>query len=115
MNLKTLIIIACFLAPSCKEATKTSSEESDESVIDGDAWTMAQFSDFFDEDITIEDVKKAFGSDPLVTEEGQTIKLTYALGSQKIYDNGMRIQTIDVIFKNRKFTEFKIGRTGISD
>jgi hypothetical protein len=115
MNPRCLLVLPCLLIPSCQEPIETTSEGSDGSVIDGDAWTLAKFSDFFDEDLTAEDVKAAFGSDPMVTTEGDTTELFYALGSQKSHDNGMRIHTIKVFFRNGKFTEFEIGRVGISD
>lgn len=77
--------------------------------VDGREWTIAQFSDFFDEDITIEKVKKTFGPKPLIESDGDTVTLKYALGSDKIYDKGVRIHTMSVIFKDGHFVNVMFG------
>ena len=98
-----------------KSPDQTSSSQSNDGVVDGRVWTMAQFSDFFDEDITIEKVKKTFGPKPLIESDGDTVTLVYALGSDKIYDKGVRIHTMAVVFKGGHFVNVRIGFAHLGD
>lgn len=97
-----------------EDATATQRIKADGEV-DGREWTIAQFSDFFDEDITIEKVKKTFGPKPLIESDGDVVTLVYALGSDKIFDHGVRIHTMSVIFKGGHFANVRIGFAHLSD
>lgn len=73
------------------------------SIVDGRAWTLAQFSDFFDEEITIEDAEKAFGPNPQIGSDGDQVGLTYVVESDRIYEKGLGIHTISVFLAKEEF------------
>ena len=97
------------------EGSTTAERIKADGEVDGREWTIAQFSDFFDEDITIEKVKKTFGPKPLIESDGDTVTLKYVLGSDKIYDKGVRIHTMSVIFKGGHFVNVMFGFAHLSD
>ena len=87
----------------------------DDGAVDGSAWTLAEFSDFFDEDITIERVKKTFGQSPLVLSNDDRKTFVYEVASDRMFENGSRIHTIRINFQGDKFLNAELGFTGICD
>lgn len=95
--------------------TKLHSEYADKSMIDGYKFTLGDVSDALDSDLTIDKAKKIFGDAPYVKEDGDVVRLKYAVNSNRLYENGMRISMLTLEFKNQKFIRSSIDFTAYSD
>lgn len=97
------------------ERTKLHSKHADKNSINSYNYTLGDISDLFDESLTIERCKSFFDAQPLVVDEGDLMTLKYAVNSNDLYENGMRITTIEIEFKKGKFMRSSVGFTSYSD
>jgi hypothetical protein len=97
------------------EKTKLHSIHADQNSINSYNYTLGEISDLFDENLTIENCKSFFDVQPLVVDEGDLVTLKYAVNSNDLYENGMRISTIEIEFKKGKFMRSSVGFTSYSD
>lgn len=110
-----------FSAVSCQSESITDNENSqikvylDDGRIDGYKLTLGVLSDLLDEGLTIEKTKELLGKNPLVRVDGDTTELRYAVHSNDLHQNGMRITTISITFKNGVMLDSSIGFTGFYD
>jgi len=109
--------IAIF-STSCQKERRSNNEKigtviySNDGTIDGNTLTLGHLSDILDEGLTIQTAKNVFGEHPLVQDDGNFIELTYAVNSNNLYKNGMRITTIAIKFKDGVMNKASIGFTG---
>lgn len=129
MKTKYLLLLGCVCSLSCEESSKSSQAKKagystvlstpksleDVGAVDGAAWTLAELSDFFDEDTSIGKVKERFGAGPMIKADGDRVELVYAVGSERMYEPGFRIHTLRIQFDRQKFVSFELGLSGISD
>lgn len=120
LNLFYLIFVSSCLFASCEnhhEITAASDKliNSDTKELNGNVLTFGYFSDILDENLTIQSAKEAFGDDPLVFEDGDTVELTYAVDTDKIYENGLRITTVSITFSKGVMVDSSIGFTRYSE
>jgi len=96
------------LISSCGE------REEIDGVIDTRKLTIAEFSDFFDEGTTIDDVRNRFGQKPMIVEDGDTVVLHYEMESDKMYHQGVRLHIIKITFLDGKLEDIEAGFSHIS-
>lgn len=84
-------------------------------VVDGNRLSLGGLSDALDEGLTINAAKDIFGKSPLVREYDEITELTYALETNDVFKNGMRITTISIRFKNGVIIDASVGFTGFYD
>jgi hypothetical protein len=128
INLVLSIMVAIIGAVSCNENAGIRHQSDDEAVetklhkdyikddmIDGYKLSLGDVSDLLDQDLTIEKAKQFFGDQAIIDEDGRSLKLTYAINSNDLYENGMRITTITLVFIEGKFNKASIGFTGYTE
>lgn len=128
INLILAIMMAIFSAVSCNKKAERRDQSNDDAVktklhadyikddmINGYKFSLGDVSDVLDQDLTIEKAKQFFGDKHIISEDGKSLKLTYAINSNDLYENGMRITTITLVFIEGKFNKASIGFTGYTD
>lgn len=68
-------------------------------VIVGSDWTLSQFSDSLDDNMTTEGVMKLFGDEPTIIIDDEFKELIYEVDTKDIYEKGVRLTTITFIFE----------------
>ena len=86
----------------------------DRSAIKGDDWTLARLSDFFDESLTPEKVMDVMGPNPFIDEDGSEVEFKYEVLSRDRFQNGCRVSTVSMVFRDGKFLFGEVGMTGVS-
>lgn len=103
-------------APS--EINRGSDEEladlHERSAILGDHWTLAELSNFFDEGLTPEEVKSRMGPKPFVHVDGTDTELMYEVLTKDRFQNGCRISSVSMVFRDGKFLYAEVGMEGVS-
>ncbi|MFC7339667.1 hypothetical protein ACFQY0_20955 [Haloferula chungangensis] len=84
------------------------------SAILGDHWTLAALSNFFDEDLTPEQVKSRMGPKPFVNVDGSDTELMYEVLTKERFQNGCRISSVSMVFRDGRFLYAELGMEGVS-
>ncbi len=105
-------LIACNENKNSNRPSKSNPEDLNqilgEGVIDGDNWSLSEFSDFFDEDLTLAKIISTFGDTPLKRLDGDRIELVYEISSDKLYYEGVRISDVTITLENDKLVNVEI-------
>jgi hypothetical protein len=128
INIISSIIVTIIVAVSCNKKAAIHNQSNDDMVktklhkdyikddmIDGYKFSLGDVSDVLDQDLTPEKAKQFFGERYNISEDDKSLKLTYAINSNDLYENGMRITTITLHFIGGKFNKASIGFTGYTD
>ncbi|MFC7339557.1 hypothetical protein ACFQY0_20365 [Haloferula chungangensis] len=129
MNRFFVVATLFFGAVSCDSSSQEGQDQSSEknrgnageladlherSAILGDDWTLAELSDFFDQGLTPEEVKLRMGPKPFENVDGSDTELMYEVLTKDRFQNGCRISSISMVFRDGKFLYAEVGMEGVS-
>ena len=120
----TGLVMASFLLMSCDSSDPVSENtnkeistegKKEDGMIDGNLWTLARLSDSFDSVFTISDAHKLFGNSPSVSEDGDFTEVIYGIDSSDLYQDGVRMTTISLLFEGDVLIDARIAFTTYGD
>lgn len=121
-------LFLCLLTVACDDTSKTedknvghdSLNQNDapkpgRGVVDARKWNMADFSDFFDENVTIDKVRETFGPEGRMETDGDIVELVYEFDSDKLFEHGARMHIMKVFFEKGELLNVSIQFARLSD
>ncbi|RYZ78051.1 MAG: hypothetical protein EOP04_30395, partial [Proteobacteria bacterium] len=118
-TIQTLVVIpAFFLLAAChenvarSEGVPVSEIDLGPGVVDGNKLTLGFLSDALDDGLTIESVKSILGQEPHIVVDNHMTELKYAVSTNDIYENGIRITSVTIVFKDGVLADASVDFTG---